>query len=435
MKLIRYTWILVLMVMQSLNAQIQNSETLEPFIHRLKENQGVTQILFLGDSHTQADWLTGVLRHKFQERFGNTGRGLVFPYALANSNGPEDLHSYSNTTWENFRLVYEQDVFPQMGASGFVMGNHSPALIEMELAPEDSFDKVMIFNDETMDGQPLSLLETPNYLKDFIKKEKNITTHRVDASETFPELASKFYTTTTRLNQLNRSQKPQAGQLFKVEDTKIIYNPAFENDVREILKTNYSGNRTEIQLPKNTHRLLLKTHAKNGNIFYGFQFLKNSKRGVVFNTVGVNGATYADYLKHPLQIEQLQTLNPDIVIIALGTNESLSTIKEEEFKSNAKQLIKNIKSKNPHLPILILSPQDNQRKSERVAQISAWLETVAKEEHTAFFDLHQALGGRGYFNQALKRNEANRDGVHFLKSGYEKQADKIFNAIETLLQK
>lgn len=40
----------------------------------------------------------------------------------------------------------------------------------------------------------------------------------------------------------------------------------------------------------------MRTNASKGNILYGFQFLKkNATSGIVFNGVGVNGATYADF--------------------------------------------------------------------------------------------------------------------------------------------
>ena len=77
----------------------------------------------------------------------------------------------------------------------------------------------------------------------------------------------------------------------------------------------------------------MRTNASKGNILYGFQFLKkNATSGIVFNGVGVNGATYADFLKYPLQLEELKQVNPDVVMISLGTNESLSTITKKNSK-------------------------------------------------------------------------------------------------------
>ncbi|MDY3316893.1 GDSL-type esterase/lipase family protein [Riemerella anatipestifer] len=413
------------------NAQITNAENLEPFVTKLKQNEAVTQILFIGDSHIQADWLTGYLRNKFQEEYGNAGRGLVFPYAVANSNGPEDISAYSNATWENFRLVYEQDVFPKIGALGFVIGNKESSILEINLRPEDAFTKVVIFNDSIMKGEPFELMKSNESLKSFIKKDKKVFPYIVKTEDTFPEIASKFYTTTTRLNQLNQSKKPIANQSYSVEQVGISYDFSFENQLKSLSKSTFCELNTVVNLSEPNTRLLLKTNAKNGNVFYGFQFLNNNTKGVVFNTVGVNGATYADFVKYPLQLQQLKSIQPDIAIIALGTNESLGAIGEEEFKRNVINLISELR-KDTQLPILLISPPDNKLKGDKAELITKWIAQVATQEKVAFYDLNKALGGRGYFQKALNNKDANKDGVHFLKAGYEKQAQKIYAALKAL---
>ena len=173
----------------------------------------------------------------------------------------------------------------------------------------------------------------------------------------------------------------------------------------------------------------MKTNANSGNVFYGFQFLKNVKKGVVFNTVGVNGATYGDFLKYSLQIEQLNSIQPDLVMISLGTNESLSSITKEDFQKNISDLVSKFKEQNPNLPILLISPTDNRLKSQKIKEIVSWIEESAQLKKVAFFNLYEATGGSGYFKKALNKKEANTDGVHFLRPGYEFQAEKIWTAI------
>ena len=95
----------------ALSQQIENTETLKSFADKLSENKTVTNILFLGDSHIQSGWIPEVLRKRFQEKYGNAGRGLVFPYSVANSNGPQDFTAVSNQAWITFSSVYDQDIF------------------------------------------------------------------------------------------------------------------------------------------------------------------------------------------------------------------------------------------------------------------------------------------------------------------------------------
>ena len=410
---------------------IENKEVLKPFIDKLNENK-VTQILFLGDSHIQADWITSFLRNKFQEKYGNAGRGLVFPYSVANSNGPDDFTSATNQAWENFRLVYEQDVFPQMGASGFVIGNQKESFLEIKFKnPKETFDKVIIFNDEKMNGEKFQLYKENQSLSNFVSKSAERMKYTVLSGETFPELASKFYTTTTKLAQLNGVgiKNPMEGNSYQIDKISFNYNPDFENLIEKIADYQFSGDKTLVQLSEPQNTFLMKTNAKNGNTFYGFQFLKNVNKGVVFNTVGVNGAAYGDFLKYSLQIEQLNSIQPDLVMISLGTNESLSSITKEDFQKNISDLVSKFKEQNPNLPILLISPTDNRLKSQKIKEIVSWIEESAQLKKVAFFNLYEATGGSGYFKKALNKKEANTDGVHFLRPGYEFQAEKIWTAI------
>ena len=410
---------------------IENKEVLKPFIDKLNENK-VTQILFLGDSHIQADWITSFLRNKFQEKYGNAGRGLVFPYSVANSNGPDDFTSATNQTWENFRLVYEQDVFPQMGASGFVIGNQKESFLEIKFKnPEETFDKVIIFNDEKMNGEKFQLYKEYQSLSNFVSKSAERMKYTVLSGETFPELASKFYTTTTKLAQLNGVgiKNPMEGNSYQIDKISFNYNPDFENLIEKIADYQFSGDKTLVQLSEPQNTFLMKTNANSGNVFYGFQFLKNVNKGVVFNTLGVNGATYGDFLKYSLQIEQLNSIQPDLVMISLGTNESLSSITKEDFQKNISDLVSKFKEQNPNLPILLISPTDNRLKSQKIKEIVSWIKESAQLNKVAFFNLFEATGGSGYFKKALNKKEANTDGVHFLRPGYEFQAEKIWTAI------
>ena len=410
---------------------IENKEVLKPFIDKLNENK-VTQILFLGDSHIQADWITSFLRNKFQEKYGNAGRGLVFPYSVANSNGPDDFTSATNQTWENFRLVYEQDVFPQMGASGFVIGNQKESFLEIKFKnPEETFDKVIIFNDEKMNGEKFQLYKEYQSLSNFVSKSAERMKYTVLSGETFPELASKFYTTTTKLAQLNGVgiKNPMEGNSYQIDKISFNYNPDFENLIEKIADYQFSGDKTLVQLSEPQNIFLMKTNANSGNVFYGFQFLKNVKKGVVFNTVGVNGATYGDFLKYSLQMEQLNSIQPDLVMISLGTNESLSSITKEDFQKNISDLVSKFKEQNPNLPILLISPTDNRLKSQKIKEIVSWIKESSQLNKVAFFNLFEATGGSGYFKKALNKKEANTDGVHFLRPGYEFQAEKIWTAI------
>ncbi|WPO81062.1 GDSL-type esterase/lipase family protein [Chryseobacterium sp. JJR-5R] len=429
--------ILLLLFSAGMQAQqIEHAETLKPFTEKLKQNK-VSQILLMGDSHIQADWLTAYLRKKFQDQYGNAGRGMVFPYTVANTNGSDDFTSASNCTWETFRLVHEQKLFPQIGAGGFVIGNKENSFLELSFKnPQDAFDRVVIYHDVQMDGNEVTLYREAQPLKNFIEKKKETLSHTAIAGETFHEIVSKYNTTTTRLRQINGTGilHPAEGRSYKVERNYLVYNADFENQIEPVARQKLTGFKTEINIKEPQQVFLMRSDSPAGNIFYGFQFLKNTDKGVVFNTVGVNGATYADFLKYPLQVQQLVTLNPDILIIALGTNEAFAPISKDEFQYAVTELITKFRKENASLPVLLVSPPDNIPKQSRVPEIVSWLRESAVQNHAAFFDLYQASGGKGSFKKAQLKKEAAADGVHFVKPGYENQAELIWKAFSEITQ-
>ncbi len=413
---------------------IENSSSLDLFKSKLQNQQQVVSVLFLGDSHIQAGYISEVLRKNFQNIYGNAGRGTVFPYAVANSSGNNDVESVSNKAWQTFRSVYDQDYFPQVGALGFVMGNNEDSLLEILMKnPEDTFDKVLIFNDAKMDGESFSVFQSDSSLKNYVQIKKIPSTYTIQAGDTFPELAAKFNIITTRLIQLNGNTVAQAipGQTIKVEKAEPVYNRDFESKMKKIGAGTFNQSISEFRFDKPTTQLLMETNAKNGNLLYGFQFL-NSKatKGLVFNTVGINGATYADFRKYSLQLEQLTAIHPDLVMISLGTNEALSSITKEVFLKNVADLVGEFRKTNPNFPILLISPTDNLLNPKKTAAIISWIAEAAKNLNVAYLDLYKATGGAGYFRKSLLEKKANADKVHFLEAGYQDQGKLIWKAIE-----
>jgi lysophospholipase L1-like esterase len=134
--------------------RVQNSSGLDNFyekLHQLKTaDSGTVSIVHIGDSHIQADFLSGVVRTGLQEFFGDAGRGLVFPYQLAKSNAPQDIASSSNATWQYNRVAHpELPISP--GVSGYgIKTNSSGAAINLSLRYGfSSFRKLKFFIDSS----------------------------------------------------------------------------------------------------------------------------------------------------------------------------------------------------------------------------------------------------------------------------------------------
>src|ERR1051325_974299 len=111
--------------------------TLDSFFEKLsklsKDKKGKVSIVHIGDSHIQADYFSGRLRKDFQKDFGNAGRGLIFPYQVAKTNGPSDYRSTSKADWQAKRNVFPDQSLP-IGISGItIQTNDSTADLSIRL--------------------------------------------------------------------------------------------------------------------------------------------------------------------------------------------------------------------------------------------------------------------------------------------------------------
>ena len=89
---------------------IGNSNELVPLMEKLRQlkkgSNKTINILHIGDSHLQADFMTNVIRITLQQAFGNSGRGLIFPYRLAKTNEPFNYRTSTNVVWDSKRCVF-----------------------------------------------------------------------------------------------------------------------------------------------------------------------------------------------------------------------------------------------------------------------------------------------------------------------------------------
>lgn len=139
---------------------------------------------------------------------------------------------------------------------------------------------------------------------------------------------------------------------------------------------------------------------------YGADFRKPGP-GVEYSSVGINGANIT-LLSHamngPHWSEQLRHYNPDLVVIAFGTNESgYAQFVDSTWGKELKAAVHRIQAALPDVSILLMSPMDRgERKTggdietlatlPRLVNIEAG---VASETGVAFFNTFQAMGGPG----------------------------------------
>jgi lysophospholipase L1-like esterase len=358
------------------------SQNLEPFFKALQELQNrkrkQVHILHIGDSHLQADFFTGEVRRRLQadSRFGQAGRGFIFPYNLAKTNNPLDYKVTYTGTWEGFRstLPSHQSRWGLAGITALTYQSSATFSIKLQTFKGRTpvgFNKIRIFypTQDSTQFEPTLFLDSKNILS-----------------------------------------------------RKVSEEGYMEYTLREA--------QTELNLG------FVKTETGQKRFLLQGIWLENTEQaGILYSAVGVNGADTKTYLRCEDFENNLRSLAPDLVIISLGTNDAYATNFDENlYQANLEFLIAQIRKNFSQMPILLTSPNDTYRHQKYInyhtekAQEKLYL--VAQNKQVAFWDFFKIMGGTksiAYWQQA---ELAQRDRIHLSQAGYELQGQLFFEALD-----
>lgn len=336
-----------------------------------KTGKGVVNIVHIGDSHIQPDYLSAVVRNNLQSFFGNAGRGLVFPYQLAKSNAPGDIVSSSNIAWEFNRLAHPE-IPIECGIAGHAIKSNR-ALARINFSLKDNANGPQNFST----------------LKFFIENAVSTSWMFESDSGMMPVM----------LNNKNGDSIPY--------ETVALNKP-----VSSFTLTSHSAGEYQS--------------------FYGVS-LESDKPGVRLHTIGVNGARYDHYNAQPLFWQQLPALNADLVIISLGTNEAqASSFDAIAFSNQLDIFLERIKNIFPDVAILITTPQDSYKgkgSNAVMRTLNYTLSGYCQQNNIALWDLYKITSGFGAARTWLKKGYMNSDRVHFTSAAYNLQGKLLYNAL------
>lgn len=366
--------------------KIENDSIAMSFLYKkLYELQatkkGRVDIIHIGDSHIQADHFSGLIRQKIQLRFGNAGRGLIFPYRVAKSNEPASYKTTTNAVWDSKRNVFYEKPLP-IGVSGFTIETADSAA-EINLTVKDQpglgydFTKFTLFQEKGLRNYDITICDEYNCERGTFKS--------IDTS------ASNF-----------------------------ISQVKFDKPVRQIILRNKVSD---------------TLHQKATRI-YGM-LLENDSAGVLYNMIGVNGAEYRHYSKSKYFIQQLSYLNADLVILSLGTNEAFAaSFDKVEFYRHIDSLVTGIQKACPNATILLTTPADSFRRSKKgriknpdMQEARVTIVNYCLQHNLPYWDLYEIMGGYGSMAKWFTAQLSAKDKVHFNARGYQLQGNMFYQAL------
>ncbi|MCC8171713.1 MAG: GDSL-type esterase/lipase family protein [Parabacteroides sp.] len=363
-----------------------DARALEPFYRQLAAlRQGkdtVISVVHLGDSHIQCGFLTGHVMRLFHRDFGNAGRGLIVPLKLTRTNEPDDYFIRSTVTdWLKGRCIQAEPKCP-VGIGGIGIRTEARKInMEVIIARNNGagygFNQAVLFRDR--EATPLIATGVP---------------------------ANGVKTVTGR--------RPVCADV--VCDT--------------------------VRFDRLTDTLLLRSHmlpARYNNLYYGLN-LTNGAPGVLYHSIGVNGAMFVNYTDSAY-VKQLALLEPSLLIVSMGTNETFGRrFNASEFKGQVARLVGLLRTYLPNTVLVLTTPPECfQRKSVNKKPVyqrnpntgtaAGAIAGLAAEEGIPCWDLYRMTGGQGSSGKWLEAGLFGRDRIHFTKEAYREQGKLLYRAL------
>jgi lysophospholipase L1-like esterase len=352
-------------------------------LSRAARGAGQARLVFYGASHTAADLFTGLLRDQLQQRYGDAGPGFVLPVHPWRRYRHNQLTIESNgDEWQTLKIGPAPNVLDHYGLAG----------VAVEASTVGAWGRVI----------------TP--------------------TEGLGSKVSRF-----ELYYLNQ---PNGGAFDVVIDDQVVRRIRTASAERE-------AGYEVFEVAEGAHRFEVRI-AEPGPVRIFGVALERATPGVVVDTLGINGSRARAHLlwEENLYREHLQKRNPDLVVLAYGTNESGDDQPIAEYEAELHQVVARVRNTVPDASCLLIGPSDrpvplgkNGRDGfsdrPRTQEIIEAQWRVALSHGCGFFDMVSFQGGplsMVAWNQ-LDPPYAAPDHIHFRRRGYERFGEVLLGAL------
>ncbi len=337
------------------------------------------KVLHLGDSHIALDHMTGVLRARWSEAYGDAGRALPpgLPYRYYE---PDGYRVAMTGPWEVASSLKANAAGP-FGIAGYRIASASTAATASIERESGSFDAVEI---DAMGGPASGSL---------VLSIDGAAPSRLSTHAEAPGLVR-------------------------------LYVPAT------------AGHRLELH------------PAGDGNVVLLGWALLTKKPGIRYDSYGVSGATL-DVVGHWDQAvvdRQIETLQPDLVILGYGTNEGFNDgLDLRAYAARLDGFIARLKQLAPQASIAVLGPFDGARKAKpgtpstcggwttppKLDALRGVQKSVAEKDGAFYVDLSRVMGRPCGIDQWARSSPplAWPDHVHLRPEGARRAGDALWRAL------
>ncbi len=231
----------------------------------------------------------------------------------------------------------------------------------------------------------------------------------------------------------------------------LLHSPSHKYVNASADRISYIG--TEVSSYATSFDLQHETQAINIDIdldgtFYG-AYVTNDRSGIIYNSIGNNGACFSHYLEIDSFGAQTKLFNPQLIILSMGTNEAFGSATSSDIYASIDSLVTMLQEANPNAKFLLTTPIESQKRIRRrvkrngkyrtirtfsvnnkVAVVRDIIKQYGEDKHIPVWDLYEIAGGKGASNLWIENGlMSNRDHVHCSVIGYELQGSLLSDAL------
>ncbi len=330
------------------------------------KRSGHVRVLWQGDSHTNADFLSGAVRSALAARFGDGGPGFVRVGARPYRHDGVKLGR--DGAW---------NIDPDPPARRSLQDDGVFGLGGMRAEPKPGASYGLSVVARGADAQAQASFDVAYSLPAGASFTVQLGSHqrRVDASTAAEESAG---------------------------------------GVRHLVLTGPLGAQLSLKPERGAPR------------WFGAVVERHEPAGVVLDTVGIDGAR----LETPLAwneeafVAEVARRAPELLIVAYGTNEAFDATRVSKYGPQLAKLVARLRRGAPLASCLVLGPTDaplGDGSVPRVAEVAAELRRASGELGCSFVSLQQLMGGEGSFARGMRAKErlAQPDRLHLTPKGYQ----------------
>ncbi len=331
------------------------------------------RVVWLGDSHTAADFWTQGVRDELQSRYGNGGPGFLRLGISPYRHGRAKI--VSGGRWR--RVPSAPARVTPTGDGVFALGG-----MRAEPASPDARVAVELYGTAVRGSA------------------------RWDLAFRFPKPAASF-------------------ELVLDDEAPIVVDARDGSGaaVRHLEVTGKAGG-----------ELVLRRFAGAVELF-GVT-VEGTELGVVLDTIGIDGARIGTLLAwdEPTFVAELARRDADFVVLAFGTNEAFAEEDVARYADQYGRVMARVRAAAPDAGCALLGPTNvpgRDGPDGRIPAIDRVQARAAAAAGCTFISLHELMGGEGSFGRWMRASPplAADDGVHLLQAGYERLGHEVLERL------